>query len=360
MARCCRVQNKLILSRLLPASHLDSEKESEEEKEKEAWDAARMNLVKCEILEVHKNSRTAHCSAGPDDDNWDEHKYRVLVRHLETRYGDTTGQIPPVPEQVDELITAVVNDCPPCSRLRASKRAEKLADDRAKATKKRDWKMRYDHRLHEDEYDTDSDHKPDSKCGKCNHPGGRRGKSGKSGVFGDADDRDQLRNCEGLGCTKAFHLDCRGLEQDTPDNRRQHNMDPAIQLTFARRAEPWLCAGCWFTAGHKQLKHDQDLLAEQQRKFAEKSKRARTTSSGGAAAAPSDSTAVNAHYYDALALPGAACEMLSSSSAAEDEGGNFPPTKSGGSFLEILRTAMEKRLPVLNLVPIGRIHETRL
>ena len=46
--------------------------------EGDVWDPARMKAVKEQILEKHQRSRTSHNSAGPEDDAFDEHKYRVL------------------------------------------------------------------------------------------------------------------------------------------------------------------------------------------------------------------------------------------------------------------------------------------
>jgi len=98
--------------------------------EGDVWDPARMKAVKEQILEKHQRSRTSHNSAGPEDDAFDEHKYRVLVRHLETCYGETNkkGQIPRNPEQVDALIFCSV------VRLRQAQRKEKeQAADQAKS-----------------------------------------------------------------------------------------------------------------------------------------------------------------------------------------------------------------------------------
>lgn len=135
----------------------------EEVDDDDVWDAARISAVKDQILEKHQRSRTVHSSAGREDDNWEEHKYRVLVRHLDSCYGEknTAGEIPRNPEQVDALITQVVESCSVCTRLRQTQRKEKeQAADQA-LRKKQDWSLRYKHRLEADEYESDPDHKAD-------------------------------------------------------------------------------------------------------------------------------------------------------------------------------------------------------
>jgi len=310
----------------------------EEIEEDDVWGADRFAFVKEQLLEKHQRSRTHHSSAGPADNNWEEHKYHVLVRHLESCYGERNdkGQIPRNPDQVDLLITAVVMRCGPCTRLRADKTKERQQAETQALRRKQDWSIRYKHRLEADEYESDPNHQADTKCGKCSQPGGRKNKTGRAGAFGDPDDRDQLRNCEGADCTKAFHLDCRGLEQDTPESRRHHGLSPDEPITFARRAEPWLCAQCWSTAGRKQLAHDKALLAQQKLDFANKSKRARTsTPPGGNASATSP---VNSPQYDALASPRSA----SGGSSAEE--GGFDPPETDFSLVKLLRSVFGKTL----------------
>jgi hypothetical protein len=179
------------------ASASTSSGSSGEDEEEEEWSIEKINQVKAIILRRHEASRNYHSSAGPDDrgsDHYDEHKYYVLVRHLETKYDGKPGShkdlFPSTPEQVDQLISLVVHECKVCSNLRKERIKEQLATETERLRRREDWNLRYQHRLQEEEYDTDDDHVADSKCGKCNLPGGRKHKIGK--VHGDSDDRDQL------------------------------------------------------------------------------------------------------------------------------------------------------------------------
>ena len=242
--------------------------EAEDEEEKD-WTAAKMQKVKLMILQRHEASRTAHGSAGTDEaglEHYSELKYKVFMRHLEHDYEENgvkiRGPVPPKPEQTDELISAVVQDCRSCRRLRQTRLQEQASDKATRDRRRDDWNLRYQHRLEADEYETDDGHVGDLKCGKCNLPGGRRGKMGKT--YGDSLDRDELVNCAGKDCTKAFHQDCRpGLIQDSPESRRAHGLPGDVPLTFGRRLEPHLCPECWHTAGRKQLEQDRLELQAQ-------------------------------------------------------------------------------------------------
>ncbi len=245
------------------------------------WDVTRLNLLKEQILEVHDKTRNSHQACGKGDPGYFEHKYHILRKHLSTTYPNTRrkGQLPPSQEQASDLIDLVIADCPTCTRLRKEKRQQKADQDKAQALaaqaakqREEDWKVRFEHRLQADEYETDADHVPDDTCAVCKCKAGRRGKVGAKGRYGDAWDRDDLFNCE--GCTKAFHHDCRpGLLQDTPEARRRYGLPSDKPLTFARRSEPHLCPECWRNAPRRQKEHEYAQLEAKVAKLQEENDR---------------------------------------------------------------------------------------
>jgi hypothetical protein len=321
-----------------------SPESSSDDDEPEIWPVQRMNELKALVLKRHEASRNYHSSAGPDArglDNYDEHKYYVLMRHIDTLYDGKLGShkdlFPPTPAQVDELISWVVHECKPCSNLRRLRIKMHLETEKEVARRRQDWSTRYQHRLQEEEYDTDEDHVADSKCYKCKLSAGRKHMIGK--VHGDASDLDQLYNCEGADCTRAFHRDCRpGLEQDTPESRRARGLDPSVPLSFGRRREPWLCPECWKTAGRKQLEHERKALNEDKQKFL-----ASKASSKKPKSNPSDgrTTPVNPDFCPSSA-PSDEEEARENGAAATSRAEKPSQTPT---FLQILQGAMRKKLP---------------
>jgi hypothetical protein len=254
----------------------ESDEEDEEEEELDDWSIDRIHSVKEIILKRHEGQRNGHSSTGPDDggndavDCYDEHKYRILRKHIDNTYKLADGSnkrgthrdlMPRNPEQLDQLIALVAHECKCCSSLRIA-RMKKALDIKERRTRYLyDWNLRYQHRLIADEYETDDGHQADPFCSKCGLAGGRKGHMGKQGPHGDPNDKDELHNCEGADCKRAYHLTCAGCPvRDTADTRRQHNLPSDIPLTFGRRPEPCLCPYCWSTAGRKQLDYDRKLL----------------------------------------------------------------------------------------------------
>ena len=173
---------------------------------------------------------------------------------------------------MDQLITLIVQDCKSCSRLRKTRLQEQAADQKERERRKADWELRYTSRLECDEYESSDDHVAETKCGKCSLSAGRRTKVGRT--YGDKRDQDDLYNCEGADCFKAFHRDCRpGLEKDTPESRRAHGLPADQPLQFGRRFEPWLCPACWSTAGRKQIAHERFQLERERHKLKERMER---------------------------------------------------------------------------------------
>ena len=241
---------------------LSSSEDSEVEVEPEPWTEIQFQKVREQLLKSHETGRSGHGSAGSDPSGLEfyaELKYNILMEHLDTHYGlgaeKKKGEVPPIPEQVDRLITLIVQDCKSCSRLRKTRLQEQASDQKERERRKADWEFRYTARLECDEYESGDDHVAETKCGKCSLPAGRRAKVGRT--YGDKRDQDDLYNCEGADCFKAFHRDCRpGLEKDTPESRRAHGLPADQPLQFGRRFEPWLCPDCWSTAGRKQIAHE--------------------------------------------------------------------------------------------------------
>ena len=268
------------------------------------WPQSKMDALKARVLEQHLRSRTAHRPVKKGDKGYFEHMYSIWIRHVDTAGPDgRKGEAPPNFKQKWALLDSIVESCGTCAKLRREKvqqreEAERAAERAAQADlqREKDWEQRLNHRLENDEYETDSDHIADNTCSVCKQKAGRRGRKGSR--FGDADDKDDLLNCD--GCSRAFHHDCHpNLVQDTPENRRRHGLRADRPLTFARRREPHLCPECWRTAGHRQLDYDTQRLNERMARFHQelalhKDKRARANDDGS----------VNSNLYlDRAALP---------------------------------------------------------
>jgi hypothetical protein len=260
------------------------------------WADAKLLEVRQQISMWHeKQQRSNHTAAAPGDSDIDRFKYDLLMKHLKSQYkqpdgSQKKGQIPSVPEQADALLSSVVVNCPTCKGLCADRVERKRAWTAAEAlTAKTDaeWSQRYRHRLQENEYESDGNHQGDDKCGVCRQFSGRRGKMGINSPSRDPKDKDELRNCEGADCTRAFHCDCRCLEQDTPETRRRYGMDPLVPITCGRRIEPWLCNLCWKSIEKKQFAYDKKLLAAEKEKFEKQAKKPRHDSASSSAVKPS-------------------------------------------------------------------------
>ena len=308
------------------AQILVSSSESESEEKVQDWSIQRMHEVKDLILEVHSKQRGhAHGPATAGEWNFDKLKYEVLCKHLATNYNISRQKgtfssvpggklLPPTNEQRDNLLALVLHDCGPCSKLRREREADTRERAATEDRLRKDWKMRYEHRLSEQEYESDENHQADITCGTCKQRAGRKAFLNKR----FADDRDDLFNCE--GCTRAFHHFCGGLTQDSPEARRRHGLDPYRALTFARRVEPHLCEECWRNAARRQLDYERKKYEDDRAKAAAKreAKRARlsTISSG--------EPSVNADLYGAYsALSRSQSSPAGMSDDDEDDDGSF-------------------------------------
>ena len=333
------VAEKLKLDEPEEAEDSDEASEPSESDSEEEWDAAKFSLVQSQILSWHEKQRArdAHTSASLGDPDFDGMKLHLLLKHVDTTYeqgkkGKRKGQIPRGPKQADELFTRVIGNCGTCKRQaqdRKQAKRERALKDSQQAREDAEYTLRYQHRLTESEFESDGDHNPEKFCGVCKVAGGRPSHMGKNSLTRDPQDKDELRNCEGPDCTRAFHHECRSLVQATPDGCRRHGMNPLVHITCGRRLEPWLCRTCWTVVGVKQQAYDEKMQKEKEEKEEKESekqaKRARRESS--------TSSSVKSSLYQARSRSSSGSPNSSASSARQDD------VRVGGfSFLKFLET----------------------
>ena len=174
------------------------------------WDEKKVALVQSQILYWHEKQRAAnaHTSAVPGDPDHDAQKLHLLIRHLKTDYDQEDGRkrkgkVPAVSNQADELLARVIANRGSCKRQaqdRKQRKRERAAQESRQAAEDAEMTRRYQHRLTESEYESDREHdsKADKFCKVCNEKGGRAGHMGKNSLSRDPQDKDELRNCEGV------------------------------------------------------------------------------------------------------------------------------------------------------------------
>ena len=322
----------------------------------EEWDEEKVALVQSQILYWHEKQRAAnaHTSAVPGDPDHDAQKLHLLIRHLKTDYEQKDGRkrkgkIPVISNQADELLARVIANCGSCKRQaqdRKQRKRDRVAQESRQAAEDAEMTRRYQHRLTESEYESDGEHdaKADKFCKECNEKGGRAGRMGKNSLSRDPQDKDELRNCEGPDCFHAFHDECRGLVQATPDGCRRHGMDPLNHITCGRRLEPWLCRSCWKFIGQKQLAYEKTEATQQKNKEEEKERKETEKQAKRARRESSTSSSVKTSLYPAPSCSGGVTPSSSDSSSAS----NARPESArvgGFSFFQFLETiALKKTL----------------